>query len=433
LFIHLFNFLPVNVILRITLLLVISVFLFSCQSSEPSSSDAQVASLAGLPAPAIKRLGEGKYGLPIEQYKVEKQKIKRNQFLADILTAHDVAYTKVDAMARKSEEVFDVRKMKAGNPYLILKNTADQVDYFIYEINKADYVVYDLRDEVEVSMGRKPTMVVEQEASGVIYSSLYQTIQENSLDVNLASLLEDVYAWSLDFFHTQKGDWFKVIYDEEFVEGQSMGIKTIKSAVFHTGEKDFFAFHFDENGQIGFYDEEGKSLRKAFLRAPLKYSRISSGFSYRRFHPVLKRYKSHLGVDYAAPRGTPIRSVGDGIITKASYTRGNGRYVKVKHNHTYATQYLHMSRIAKGIKPGVAVKQGEIIGYVGSTGLATGPHLCFRFWKNGRQVNPRVIDAPPTDPITHENETLYASVRDEMRQRLDQIPLDATENVLASN
>lgn len=422
-----------NVILRLTLLLVIFVYFVSCQHSAPEPSTASASLLSGLPAPPIKRLAEGKYGLPLDDYTVEKLTIKRNQFLADILGTHDVAYTKVDAMARKSKEVFDVRKMKAGNPYLVLKNQANQVDYFIYEINQADYVVYDLRDEVAVTMGRKPTMVIEQEASGVIYSSLYQTIQENNLDVNLASLLEDVYAWSLDFFHTQKGDWFKVIYDEEFVEGQSMGIKTIKSAVFHTGEQDFFAFHFDKNGQTGFYDEKGQSLRKAFLRAPLKYSRISSGFSYRRFHPVLKRYRSHLGVDYAAPKGTPIRSVGDGVVTKASYTSGNGRFVKVQHNSTYATQYLHMSGFAKGMKPGKAVKQGDIIGYVGSTGLATGPHLCFRFWKNGKQVNPRVIDAPPTEPITHDNEGLYVELKDNMKLRLDRIPLNKSENFLAAN
>lgn len=422
-----------NVILRLTLVLVVSAYFVSCQHASTESSPASVSSLAGLPAPPIKRLAEAKYGLPIDQYQVEKKKIKRNQFLSDILSDHDVAYVKVDAMARKSKEVFDVRRMKAGNPYVLLKNPSNQVDYFIYEINKADYVVYDLRNEVEVTMGRKPTLVMEQEASGVIYSSLYQTIQENNLDVNLASLLEDVYAWSLDFFHTQKGDWFKVIYDEEYVEGESMGIKKIKSAVFHTGEKDFFAFHFDENGQVGFYDEKGQSLRKAFLRAPLKYSRISSGFSYRRFHPILKRYKSHLGTDYAAPRGTPIRSVGDGIVTKASYSGGNGRFVKVKHNSTYATQYLHMSRFAKGVKAGVAVKQGDVIGYVGSTGLATGPHLCFRFWKNGRQVNPKVIDAPPTDPITHDNESQYVELKNSMKQRLDRISLDKAENVYAAN
>lgn len=422
-----------NVFLRLTLASVIFVCFISCQHTTPESSIASGPTLAGLPAPPLKSLTEGKYGLPVDQYQVEKHQIKRNQFLADILGDHKVSYVKVDAMARKSKDVFDVRKMKAGNPYILLKNDSNQVDYFVYEINKADYVVYDLRDEVAVSKGRKPTLVMEQEASGVIYSSLYQTIQENKLDVGLASLLEDVYAWSLDFFHTQKGDWFKVIYDEEFVEGQSMGIKAIKSAVFHTGEKDFFAFHFDENGQVGFYDEKGQSLRKAFLRAPLKYSRISSGFSYRRFHPILKRYKSHLGTDYAAPRGTPIRSVGDGVVTKASYSGGNGRYVKVKHNSTYATQYLHMSGFAKGIKPGVAVKQGDVIGYVGSTGLATGPHLCFRFWKNGRQVNPKIIDAPPTDPITHENESLYVEVKNTMKQRLDRIPLNKSENVYATN
>ncbi len=421
-----------NVILRLTLLPALFLCFSSCQKKIADAPPSAASSLAELPAPELKRMADDKYGIAIDQYVVIEEKIKRNQFLSDILSAHDVAYPKVDAMARKSKEVFDVRKMKAGNPYILLKNDQAQVDYFIYEINKADYVVYDLRNEVEVNMGRKPTFTMEQEASGVIYSSLYETIQQNELDVNLASLLENIYGWSLDFFHTQKGDWFKVIYDEEFVEGQSMGIKTIKSAVFHHAEKDFYAFYFDENGQTGFYDENGQSLRKAFLRAPLQYSRISSGFSYKRFHPILKRYRPHLGVDYAAPKGTPIRSVGDGVVVAAAYTRGNGRYVKVRHNSVYATQYLHMSGFAKGVKSGTAVKQGDIIGYVGSTGLATGPHLCFRFWKNGRQVNPRVIDAPPVEPILHENENLYAALRDEMKSRLEAIPLEKEENTYAA-
>ena len=399
---------------------------FCVVSCKVHQEEAPVSSTSpALPAPAMKRMSDLRYGLEIQNHQIEYDAIQRNQFLSDILSSHEVDMGTIDRLARQSVEVFDVRKMKAGNSYAIIKPKEDssKVDYFVYEINKADYVVFDLTDGLSIYEGQKRITTEEREASGIIYSSLYMTIQENELDLNLSGMLSDIFAWSLDFFHTQKGDYFKVVYDEQFVEGESIGISAIKAAQFHHADRDHFAFSFAQDGRPNYFDEDGNSLRKEFLKAPLNYSRISSGFSYKRFHPILKRYRPHLGVDYAAPRGTPIHAIGDGEVIAARYSKGNGRFVKVRHNGVYTTQYLHMSKFAKGIKTGIYVKQGDVIGYVGSTGLATGPHLCFRFWKNGQQVNPRAIESPPTEPVREDNIAVYQQVKEQMMGRLSLIPL----------
>ncbi len=421
-------------IFRLLTLLLGCVFcVVSCKV--PQEKQVAASDTLTLPIPSMKRMSDLRYGLEVKDHEVVQASIQRNQFLSDILSSHNVGMGMIDRLARQSVEVFDVRKMKAGNPYAIIKQKADtsKVDYFVYEINKADYVVFDLTDGLTIYEGQKTVTTEEREASGIIYSSLYMTIQENDLDLNLSGMLSDIFAWSLDFFHTQKGDYFKVIYDEQFVEGESIGISAIKAAQFHHADRDHYAVNFAQDGRPDFFDEEGNSLRKEFLKAPLSYSRISSGFSYRRFHPILKRYRPHLGVDYAAPRGTPIHAIGDGEVIAASYSRGNGRFVKVRHNGVYTTQYLHMSKFAKGIKTGKSVKQGDVIGYVGSTGLATGPHLCFRFWKNGQQVNPRTIESPPTEPVREDNLVAYKQVSDKMLGRLSQIPLEKREAPIASN
>jgi murein DD-endopeptidase MepM/ murein hydrolase activator NlpD len=246
------------------------------------------------------------------------------------------------------------------------------------------------------------------------------TLVENGGNAELANALGDLYAWQIDFFRIQKNDKFKVIYEELFVEDESVGIHKIISAEFeHFGEK-FLAFNFHQ-GQDDYFDEKGESLRKAFLKAPLKYSRISSRYSLRRYHPVQKRYKAHLGTDYAAPRGTPVYAVGDGIVTEARYKKYNGNYVKIRHNSVYTTQYLHMQKIKSGIRPGKKVKQGDVIGYVGSTGLATGPHCCFRFWKNGQQVDPFRQKIPPSQPVAEENMKAFKRARRIQQRELDKL------------
>lgn len=405
------------------IVLVLPLIVFGLSSCIPHTQGNQPDSLSTtrIPAPPVKRITQELYGIDMSDLKIHQASFKPNEFLSDILTSHNVDAGKIHQMAIKSVDVFDVRKMRAGNPFTIVKDAKEAVNYFIYEKNQADYVIYDLRDSVNIYEGRKPITTRQGEVSGLITSSLYEAIQEQGGHISLAAELENTYAWSIDFFHLQKGDFFKVIYEEEFVDGESLGISKILGAQFRHASKDFFAVEFVQDSISDYFDEEGNSLRKAFLKAPLKYSRISSRFSYRRFHPVLKRYRAHLGVDYAAPHGTPIYAVGDGVVTHATRKGGNGNYVKIQHNTMFATQYLHMSRFQKGVRAGTFVKQGDVIGYVGSTGLATGPHVCFRFWKNGKQINPLTVDAPPSEPVSEENLDRYNSRKLKVLARLSRI------------
>ena len=240
----------------------------------------------------------------------------------------------------------------------------------------------------------------------------------------------DVFAWQIDFFRLQKGDRFKVIYEEKLVEGQPIGIGDIKAVYFNHFGNDYYGMRYDQGNGPDYFDEEGKSLRKALLKYPLKFTRISSRYSGSRFHPVQKRWKAHRGTDFAAPRGTPIRSVGDGIVVEAKYGKYNGNYVKVRHNSTYSTQYLHMSKIAAGMKPGVKVRQGQTIGYVGSTGLATGAHLCYRFWKNGVQVDALKVDLPSAEPIESEKLLAYNQIKRIYMERLNAISFDVPDDLV---
>lgn len=355
----------------------------------------------------------------LDRFNVCKQRIKTNENLSKILSGYNVDYILIDKLVRKSRNVFDVRKILTGNPYTILysKDTSLSAKYLIYEQNPVDYIVFDLTDTLNVYKEKKDVEVKIQMASGIITSSLYETMIDNKIKPLLAIELSEIYAWAIDFYRIQKNDKFKVIYEERFVEEQSIGFGKILAAYFYHAGKEFYAIYFDRD----YFDECANSLRKSLLKAPLRYTRISSGFTNRRFHPILKRYKSHFGIDYAAPTGTPIRSVGDGIVVEARYKKGNGNYVKIKHNSVYTTQYLHMTKRAKGIKKGVWVKQGQVIGYVGSTGLATGPHLCYRFWKHGRQVNPFKEKIPPSKPVKEEFLKEYYQKMNEMIEALDKI------------
>ncbi len=365
------------------------------------------------------------FGIVVDSLNVVQDKIKRNQNLADILVKYNVDFVKINELAKKSKSVFDVRKLNYGRKYTILakQDGLNTATHFIYEPNPFEYVVYQLKDSVKAFKQEKPIEYRERELVAKINSSMYEAILEQEASPLLVNRLVDVFAWQIDFFRIQKGDSFKVIYEEQVVDGEVVGIGKIKGAYFEHFGNAYYAIYYNQGSGVDYFDEDGNSLRKTFLRAPLNYTRISSRYSLRRFHPVQKRYKAHLGTDYAAPRGTPIRTVGDGIITEARYKRNNGNYVKVKHNANYTTQYLHMNKIAKGIKPGVKVKQGQTIGYVGSTGLATGPHLCFRFWKNGRQVDALKVELPPSQPIKEEHREAYEEVKVEIMARLDAINL----------
>lgn len=368
------------------------------------------------------------FGIVSRYLAVEQRTIRRNETFAEILTAYDIPYSDVVELAETSRPVFDVRSMRAGHSLHVYRDSLALPRYVVYERDAVEYVVFDLQsDEPRVYDGERQVEVTQKRISGVIDNSLYASLDgadlSSRLVPGLATELSEVFAWQIDFFRIQKGDKFSVLYEEHAIDGEAIGIGQIIAARFDHMDAPFYGFYFDRGEHSGFYDEDGNSLRKALLKAPLKYKRISSRYTKRRFHPVQKRYKAHLGTDYAADRGTPIHSVGDGVVLEAQFKRYNGNYVKIRHNGTYTTGYLHMSRIARGVKPGTRVKQGEVIGYVGSTGLATGPHLCYRFWKNGVQVDPLKEEIPPAHPVDALYRDDFIALRDSLMPRLFESPL----------
>lgn len=345
-----------------------------------------------------------RFGINFSDFKVLQHVVKPGEIFSEILGRHNVAYNTIHLLAKESESIFSIRKIKAGNQCTILCEEANGglvPKKMIYEASKVDYVVFNLDDSLYIYRGQNKVNRVEREVSGVINSSLYETMEQNDINPALAVRMAEIFAWSIDFYKIQQGDRFKIIYDEDFSGEESVGIGEVKAVLFNSGGKDFYAFYYekDKAHEGDYYDEKGASMRRQFLKAPVKFSRISSRFSMKRFHPVSKRWKAHLGTDYAAPHGTPIMATADGVVEEAQYKAANGNYVKIRHNGSYKTQYLHMSKIGKGIRRGVRVKQGEIIGYVGSTGLATGPHVCYRFWKDGQQVDPYRQSLTFSDPL----------------------------------
>ncbi len=374
------------------------------------------------------------YGVNIDELDVIEGVIGKNQTLSTILAPFNVPYQIIDEIAKKSKDIFDVRRIAFNKKFIVLTpKDSSQAQFFIYESNPAEYIVFNL-EEVEIYKEEKPTELRQIEVGGIINSNLSSDMTALGISYDLIDQFVDLYGWNVDFRSLQKGDKFKVVYKEKVIEDNVVGVADIEAAYFeHKGEV-YHAIPFEQNGEVNFFDQDGNSFKKAFLRDPVKFTRISSRYNLNRFHPVQKRYKPHLGTDYAAPTGTEIRTVGDGTVVEARFTSANGNYVKIKHNGTYTTQYLHMSKIASGIKPGTRVKQGQVIGHVGSTGLATGPHLCFRFWKDGRQVDWLKEKLPPADPILPENRIAFENVKLEKMQQITAIPFtEKTDRMLAKN
>lgn len=372
------------------------------------------------------------YGINVTGLNIVEGTVSKNQTLASILSPFNVPYQIIDEIAKKSKGIFDVRWIAANRKFTVLTpDDSSKAQFFIYEPNPAEYVVFDL-DSMEIYKAEKPAITRKREIGGVIETSLYVDMVKQGISPETIDQFADLYGWSVDFQRLQKGDLFKVVFEEKVIEDVVVSVSEVQLAYFeHMGEP-FHAIPFEQNGQVTFFDQNGNSFKKAFLRDPLKYTRISSKYNLKRFHPVQKRYKAHLGTDYAAASGTEIRSVGDGTVVDARYTSANGNYVKIKHNGTYTTQYLHMSKIGKGIKPGTRVRQGQVIGYVGSTGLATGPHLCFRFWKNGKQEDWLKEKIPPSEPVLQANRNAFNAKRDEYLRQLATIPLNGEKKLLAS-
>lgn len=329
-----------------------------------------------------------KYGFTLDTFQINEGKIQKNQTFGTMLSDWGIDMLSIETLVQNSKGVFNLNRLRLGQDYLLLLDrSTGKPKHLVFEPNVFEYVVFNLAGELSVQKVEREVDIELKAVNGEINSSLWTALSENEVDAEAASKMEDALECYVDFSHTQEGDKFKLLYEEKYVNGKAVGSGQVYAAQYQRDGKDHYAFYFDDGQTKGFYDFEGASAKKGFLKSPLKFTRISSNFNYNRFHPILKRVRPHLGTDYAAPHGTPIYSIGDGVVEEAAYGKGNGNYVKIKHDKTYQTQYLHMSRFAKGIRRGTKVAQGQVIGYVGSTGLATGPHVCFRFWKNGKQVN----------------------------------------------
>lgn len=361
-------------------------------------------------------------GFDLNHFEISKSKIKTGQLLPEILSDYGVASSKINQIIENLNGILDVKSIKAGNSYaMIHSNVCVRPDYFVYEINQYKSLLCDL------SLVNCP-IIIEKErefrrelVGGTIKSSLWNALEEQGVSLGIIDQMEDALATSMDFHQIQLGNSFKLIFNRVWIEGEPTNEGDLIAAYFNTDRHEHFAFKYEVNNKKDYYDLNGRPLRRSFLQAPLRFSRISSPFNTKRFHPVLKYSRPHFGTDYAAPTGTPIMSVGEGVVTAASYTGGNGNFVKIRHDKTYETQYLHMSRFASGIRPGTHVNQGQIIGYVGSTGLATGPHVCFRFWKNGVQVDHRKLSFPAGLPLPGSILSDYLAFKDKIMAELNTI------------
>ena len=364
-----------------------------------------------------------KYDYTIQNHYFEDYPIKPNMFMGDLLMSHGIDFDRILELERKAEDVYSLRKIKAGKKITFIKDDeCEKPIGFVYQPGRLNYVKYELGDEVCVSQHDLPYEKCIESATGVVTFSLWQAMVDQGFDDSLVDKLEDALA-QVDFDNVPPGDQFKLVYERIYVNGDPVGTGKIYSAAYKSGDYIRYGFYYENEKYQGFYDQEGTPNKKTFLRAPIKLSyRISSKFNPNRFHPILKRRKAHLGTDYAAQRGSPIIAVADGVVTHRAYTKGNGNYIKIRHDNVYQTQYLHMSKFAKNVRPGTRVKQGQVIGYVGSTGLATGPHVCFRFWKNGRQVNHLLENFPPLNPMDDSELPAFFEQRDELKEELNQIP-----------
>ena len=368
------------------------------------------------------------YGINVDGYEIVNDTVRMGETVGGILGRRGISPVTVDRLDKESKEIFPLRKIRADNAYTTFTRSYTDslgehsvLDYIVYHKNNIDYVVFGfVGDSISITLGSRPVELVRKRCEASITSSLWGTIMEQNLPYALAAEFEDIYQWTVDFFGTQPGDSFKVVYDEKMVDGQSAGIGRIWGAEFVHGSKQYYAIPFSQDGKLRYWEANGESLRKQFLKAPLKYTRISSKFSKARLHPVYKVYRPHHGVDYAAPAGTPVHSVADGTVTFRGWDKGGGgNTIKIKHAGGMETGYLHLKSFAKGISVGTRVSQGQLIGYVGSTGASTGPHLDFRIKKNGTPIDPLKLPQEPAEPISAANMSTFEAVRDRVIAELD--------------
>ena len=393
-----------SILEKVSVFFILLLVTISCRNQHNAEKELETvavdsSSLTGQKAPVLL------FGIPSDSFNLIPGHIKPNGFLSQILLEHGVTLQEIDKVIRNSKSVFDVRNIRSGNNYTLFcdADSLSRARYLVYEHDPTTCYIFSFRDSLNITPFHKEIRKVIRYSSGTIETSLWDAMINNGLHPSLDGELSDIFAWTVDFFGLQKGDRFKVIYEESFIDDKSLGVVRIFGAQFTWAGKAITAVPFIQEGKESFFDEDGNSLRKAFLKAPLKFSRISSRFSSSRMHPILRIRRPHYGVDYAAPIGTPVLAVGDGRVISATIENGSGRMVKISHNSVYSTAYLHLSRFGEGIHAGAFVKQGDIIGYVGNSGLSTGPHLDFRFYQNGYPVDPLKVEAPPVEPVSEAN------------------------------
>lgn len=396
--------------------------------------------------------------LPLDSLRCVEGNVKKGQFFSTLLTNLGLSAGEAYDLTQACGDIFDVRTLRVGNSYkayygpsstvpgttsvipsttsvipstssvipstssVIPSEAEESLLYLIYDQDRTSQIVFQCQPPYEIEIRKKPVTVESRYADVTINTSLWVDMTNAGVSPNLILSLSDIYAWTVDFFGLQKGDRFRVLYDEKMCDGEVVAVDTVRYAVFtHNGSDYPSVMYNQKDGGNIYWNEKGESMRKAFLKAPLKFSRISSGFSYARKHPVTRKVQSHTGVDYAAPAGTPVMTIGDGVVTSVKYEGAGGNTVRIKHNSVYSTAYLHLSKYAKGLKVGQRVRQGEIIGYVGSTGRSTGPHLDFRVWKNGSPINPLKMDSPPAEPLKGEHKSAFDAASQKYKARIDTI------------
>lgn len=404
------------------LIVVCVTLLASCSLFEKESVSEKVTN----PSTDTTNVQYGEYdsfGFRIDTLQIEDHKVKRNESLYLILDKYDFTNQEIYNITKAAQEIVDVRSFKPGQRYRTYasKDNRDKLSRLVWQPSLENYVVFDLSDSLQIYKSQKQITVQARTASATIENSLYETMLDENLSPLLAYRLSDIFAWEIDFFSLRDGDAFKVIYEEKYLDDSFYSIGEVLAVEFYHRGDMYYAYKFEEGDVSGYYDEEGNSVQKALLKAPFKYGqRISSGFSHNRFHPVLKRRIPHYGVDYAAPHGTPVLAVGDGTITESQYRGASGNIVKIRHNATYETAYLHLSGFARGIRRGAKVNQGQVIGYVGRTGRVTGTHLDYRIYINDRPVNPLTVDLPASESVPDSLVTSFMEVQGSYQKQLDQ-------------
>lgn len=413
--------------LSATIITALAVALSSCSGRAGSEPELAVEVIDTATVTSI-------YGFDVDSLRVEEFKVRNGQYFSTLLAGLGMSQKEAYDLTQASASVFDVKTLRVGQPYRAYYGGNGALEYLVYERDKSGGIVFDCAGSYGAWTYEKPVEVERRYADVTINSSLWNDMLKAGVSPLLIISLSDIYAWTIDFFALQKGDRFRVLYEERLCDGEVIAIDTVRYAVFSHDGKEFpmVMFNQRDGGNI-WWNDKGESMRKAFLKAPLNYTRVSSGFSYARRHPVTRKVQPHTGVDYAAPKGTPVMSIGDGVVISAKYEGAGGNTVRIRHNSVYTTAYLHLSKYGKGIKAGQRVRQGEIIGYVGSTGRSTGPHLDFRVWKNGSPINPLKMDSPPAEPIKEDNRKLFDAACVTYRAQADTIQARDVAKILFGN